>query len=197
MSCDKITVTHSGGAYDVVYTSFSQAVKELPEARVVVTDENVWAAWGHAFPQGCPVFRVPPGEGSKSLQCYGRLVEAMAEAGLDRGVSVVAIGGGVVGDLAGFVAATYMRGVAYVQVPTSLLAQVDSSVGGKVAVDTPQGKNLVGAFYPPRVVLIASETLKTLPRRHFTNGMAEVWKYGFILDAAFVDFLRASPPESP
>lgn len=195
VSRDKITVAHSAGAYDVVYTSFRQAMAELPEPRVVVTDNEVWAAWGDEFPKGTPVLRVPAGERSKSLECYGSLIEALAAKGVDRSVAVVAIGGGVVGDLAGFVAATFMRGVPYVQVPTSLLAQVDSSVGGKVAVDTPQGKNLVGAFYPPQKVFIACETLKTLPRRHFTNGMAEVWKYGFILDAGLVELLRRSPPE--
>jgi 3-dehydroquinate synthase len=103
----------------------------------------------------------------------------------------VALGGGVVGDLAGFVAATYMRGVPLVQIPTSLLAQVDSSVGGKVGIDLPEGKNMVGAFYPPERVSICTETLDTLSQREFDNGMAEVWKAGFILDRSLVDRLVA------
>lgn len=126
---------------------------------------------------------VPAGETAKSLStvqlCYGRL----AAHRLERRSFVVALGGGVVGDLAGFVAATYLRGVDFVQVPTTLLAQVDSSVGGKVGVNLQAGKNLVGAFYQPRLVLCDPDTLKTLPPREFRAGLAEVIKYGIIYDA--------------
>jgi len=127
---------------------------------------------------------VPAGEGSKCLAQLGALYEAFAAAALDRTASVVALGGGVVGDLAGFAAASYLRGVALVQVPTTLLAQVDSSVGGKTGIDLPAGKNLVGAFHQPRLVVVDVDTLRTLPERERRAGLAEVVKYGVIRDPA-------------
>ncbi len=121
------------------------------------------------------------GERMKSLRSAKRLYEQLLQAGLDRSSLLIVLGGGVLGDLGGFVAATYMRGIPYVQIPTTLLAQVDSSVGGKVAVDLPQGKNLVGAFHQPALVLIDPELLRTLPARHWRNGFAEMLKYGVAL----------------
>ncbi len=129
---------------------------------------------------------VPPGEASKSLSQADVLYAQAIVAGLDRNCPILALGGGVVGDLAGFVAATYLRGVPFLQVPTTLLSQVDSSVGGKVAVNHHLGKNLIGAFYQPQGVLIDPQTLLTLPQREFASGMAEVIKYGLIADAAFL-----------
>lgn len=133
---------------------------------------------------------VPPGENSKSLAQAAQLYSEAVRARLDRSGTVLALGGGVVGDLAGFVAATYLRGVRLVQVPTSLLAMVDSSVGGKTAVNLPEGKNLVGAFHQPAAVRIALATLDTLPYREFASGMAEVIKYGAIRDTALLDLLE-------
>jgi shikimate kinase/3-dehydroquinate synthase len=124
---------------------------------------------------------LPSGERIKSLRVAERLYAQLLKVGCDRGSLLVIIGGGVLGDLGGFVAATYMRGIPYVQIPTTLLAQVDSSVGGKVAVDLPQGKNLVGAFHQPRTTLVDPETLRTLPLRHWRNGFAEMLKYGAAL----------------
>ena len=126
---------------------------------------------------------VPPGETAKSLDTVQLCYDRLATHRLERKSFVIALGGGVVGDLAGFVAATYLRGVAFVQVPTTLLAQVDSSVGGKVGVNLKAGKNLVGTFYQPRLVLCDPETLRTLPPREFRAGLAEVIKYGIIYDA--------------
>jgi 3-dehydroquinate synthase len=126
---------------------------------------------------------VRAGEKSKRLQVVGHCLDRLAHARLERRSFVVALGGGVVGDLAGFVAATYLRGIAFVQVPTSLLAQVDSSVGGKVGVNLAAGKNLVGAFHQPRLVLCDVTTLRTLPRRELAAGFSEVVKYGVIRDA--------------
>jgi len=136
-------------------------------------------------------FDVPDGERSKSLAQAGRLYEALLAAGADRGSVVVALGGGVVGDLAGFVAATLLRGLPVVQVPTSLLAMVDSSVGGKTGVNVARGKNLVGAFHQPRLVWIDAATLATLPLRQRRAGMAEVVKHAAICDAALFDELEA------
>ena len=133
---------------------------------------------------------IPPGETSKTLTQAGQLYDGLLRAGLDRGSVVVALGGGVVTDLAGFVAATYMRGLAWVAVPTTLLAQVDASVGGKTAVDHPQCKNLIGAFHQPAAVLADVSTLSTLPAEEYRTGLAEVVKHAMIRDTALLDRLE-------
>ena len=132
----------------------------------------------------------PAGEGSKQLSTVGDMLGFLAQQGLTRSDFLVALGGGVTGDMAGFAAACYLRGVSFVQVPTSLLAQVDSSVGGKTAVDLPQGKNLAGAFHQPSLVLIDPDTLGTLPPLFFSDGMGEVIKYGCIRSRALFETLR-------
>ena len=146
-------------------------------------------------------FVMPAGEAEKTLERFGGALEALAAMRASRDATVVALGGGVVGDLAGFAAACWMRGVAFVQLPTTLLAMVDSSVGGKTAVDLPQGKNLVGAFHQPSAVIADTDTLATLPLRELRAGLAEVVKYGAIRDAGFfawiehhVDALLARDP---
>src|ERR1043166_5046283 len=138
---------------------------------------------------------IPSGEKSKNLRtvqdCYSRL----AAQRFERKSFIIALGGGVVGDVAGFIAATYLRGIPFIQIPTTLLAQVDSSVGGKVGVNLPAGKNLVGAFYQPRWVLCDLETLRTLPEREFRAGLAEVFKYGIIYDRRLFANLNAICPK--
>ncbi|WP_462115581.1 3-dehydroquinate synthase [Lysobacter xanthus] len=134
---------------------------------------------------------MPPGESEKTLDRWREVLNALAALGATRDAAVVALGGGVVGDLAGFAAAAWMRGIDVVQMPTTLLAMVDSSVGGKTAVDLPAGKNLVGAFHPPRAVIADTATLATLPDRELRAGLAEVVKYGAIFDAAFLDRLES------
>jgi 3-dehydroquinate synthase len=133
---------------------------------------------------------LPPGEETKDLAHFGRLAEAVLELGIERGTMLVALGGGVVGDITGFAAATLLRGIDFVQIPTTLLALVDSSVGGKTALNARAGKNLIGAFYQPRLVLADTDTLATLPRRELLAGYAETVKYGLIRDAAFFDWLE-------
>ena len=135
---------------------------------------------------------VPAGEDAKTLDVAARCWDAFVDAGLDRTSTVVALGGGAVGDLAGFVAATYMRGMNFVQVPTTVLAQVDASIGGKTAIDHPRAKNLVGAFHQPRLVLVDPLTAITLPERDFRSGLAEIVKHGIVLDAAYFDDLERS-----
>ena len=135
---------------------------------------------------------VEAGEKSKSIQQCDDLWQKMMELKADRSSVVVALGGGVVGDLAGFVAAGFMRGIPFIQIPTSLMAQVDSSVGGKTGVNLPQGKNLVGAFHQPEFVLIQTTTLETLDDANFCAGMAEVTKYGMIMDTDFFEFLESN-----
>lgn len=163
---------------------------------VVITDETVAALHGEtalaslaAAGLDAALLTVPPGEGSKSFAELERVLDQLLARGLDRSDVVVALGGGVVGDLAGLAAALYMRGIDFVQVPTTLLAQVDSSVGGKTAIDTPRGKNLVGAFHQPRLVLADIDVLATLPPRQLRSGWAEVLKHGLICDAGFFDWL--------
>ncbi|MDN2567649.1 3-dehydroquinate synthase [Aquibium sp. A9E412] len=172
----------------------------LPGARAaVVTDRTVathhLAALSEALAAAgiaAQTVTVEPGERSKSFATLERVVEALLAARLERGDAVVALGGGVVGDLAGFAAAIVRRGMALVQVPTSLLAQVDSSVGGKTGINTPHGKNLVGAFHQPRLVLADTQVLDTLPLREFRAGYAEVVKYGLIDRPDFFAWLEAN-----
>lgn len=141
-------------------------------------------------------FNAPEGEGAKNLDWTNKAYDALAEWGLRRNGAIVAVGGGVVGDWAGFVAATWMRGVAFVQVPTTLLAMVDSSVGGKVGVNHARAKNLIGAFHQPIRVLVDADCLQTLPPRELRAGMAEVVKYGVIADADFFAWLQANATKS-
>jgi 3-dehydroquinate synthase len=141
------------------------------------------------------MIEIPDGEEYKNIATLSGVYDALIEAGLDRKSFIVALGGGVVGDLAGFAAATYMRGIPFVQVPTSLLAQVDSSVGGKTAIDHPRGKNLIGAFFQPRLVVIDVGTISTLPDREYRAGLAEVVKYGIAIDLPFFDSLEQHAEE--
>jgi 3-dehydroquinate synthase len=134
---------------------------------------------------------LPPGEETKDLDHFGRLAEDLLAIGIERGTMLLALGGGVVGDVAGFAAATLLRGIGFVQIPTTLLAQVDSSVGGKTGINTRIGKNLIGAFYQPRLVLADTSVLASLPRRELLAGYAEIVKYGLIRSAGFYDWLEA------
>ncbi len=164
---------------------------------LVITDTNVGKIYADKLEEiiektgrQASVYTVQAGETSKSLETAEKVYTKAIEAGLDRKSAIIALGGGVVGDLAGFAAATYMRGVPFLQIPTSLLAQVDSSVGGKVAVNHQLGKNLIGAFYQPKQVFIDLDCLSTLPRRELSTGLGEVVKYGVISDESFFSYLE-------
>src|SRR3954471_2527969 len=164
---------------------------------VIITDSNVDELYsepiGDALQEAgaqVDILVAEAGEQSKSPDVAADLWEQMLDQGTDRKTVVIALGGGVVGDLAGFVAATFTRGLRFVQVPTTLLAQVDSSVGGKVGVNLPRGKNMVGAFWQPRGVIIDVSVLATLPEREYRAGLAEVVKYGVIQDADFFSYLE-------
>ena len=171
-----------------------------PSRRVIiVTDENVAALWLENLETVLTRANyhistrvLTPGEQTKSLDQIAALTDWILESGVDRKTTVIALGGGVIGDLAGFAAAITLRGLPFVQIPTTLLAQVDSSVGGKTAVDTRQGKNLIGAFYQPRLVLADTDTLITLPARQVAAGYAEVIKYGLINDLGFFEWCEAN-----
>jgi 3-dehydroquinate synthase len=186
MSHITLPVTHPEGQYEVlVGRGLLPRVRQLAGiegALAVITDEHVGPLYAHVVPDTAVVITVPAGEQHKTLATVNSMYEQLLAAGIDRSGTVLALGGGVVGDMAGFAAATYMRGIRLVQCPTSLLAMVDSSVGGKTGVDLPQGKNLVGAFKQPTAVLADLDAFATLPAVEFANGMAELIKHGLIGD---------------
>ncbi len=162
----------------------------------LITNPTVGEIYGEllqrALPHNVDVFEVEDGEEYKTLESYTTLIDNLIQHRYKRDSSILALGGGVIGDLAGFVAATYLRGVRLIQVPTTLLAQVDSSIGGKTAVNHIRGKNLIGAFHQPEAVVIDITTLDSLPQRIYVEGLAEVVKYGLILDAEFLRWLESN-----
>ena len=195
------TVTHATGRYDVhvapgIAAEAATRIASLMPGRrlVVVTDATIRARLTEAgvWPQlDAPVLVVPAGEAAKSRNEWVRLTDQLLALELGRDSALVAIGGGSVGDLTGFVAATFLRGIPFVQIPTTLLAMVDASVGGKVGVDTTAGKNLVGAFHPPVLVLADPALLATLPDRIYREGLAEALKHGLVADAAYFEWIVA------
>ena len=169
-------------------------INEIYDNVLVISDENVYKTQLNKFidllgAKFVSEYIVPAGEGSKCIETFERILEHGLKAGLTRKSLVIAVGGGVVGDLSGYVAASYMRGIDFIQVPTTLLAQVDSSIGGKTGINLGTYKNVVGAFYQPQFTFINVSALRTLPDDQFRNGMSEVVKYGFIYDYEFIDYL--------
>lgn len=173
------------------------AKRNIAKRFAVIADDRVAELYGDVLMKSlsdggvkAELITFPQGEASKNLNTLGNLASRLAALGFDRKDGVIGFGGGVTGDLAGFLASSYMRGIEFIQVPTTLLAQVDSSVGGKTGVDIPEGKNLVGAFYQPKAVYIDQMVLKTLPEEELLGGLAEVIKYGVIRDEEFFGFLK-------
>jgi 3-dehydroquinate synthase len=174
----------------------------LPQPRVaLVTSDVIWPLYGKALSTDLRNANInviptilPDGESHKGWPALNMIFDALLEHACDRKTTLIALGGGVIGDITGFAAATYQRGVPFIQIPTTLLAQVDSSVGGKTAINHARGKNMIGAFYQPQVVLADTDALTTLPEREFRAGLAEVIKYGLILDAKFFDWLEKNLP---
>ena len=199
----KLTVNLKENSYPIyikngILTKSGEYISQIFKGQkiMIISDDNVFPLYGQQVTDSlkdyeCHSLVLPHGEPTKNFQSLPKIYTAMLDAKLTRSDLVIALGGGVIGDLAGFAAASYLRGVKLVQIPTSLLAQVDSSVGGKVAVDLPQGKNLVGAFYQPKMVLIDPDVLNTLPEHFIKDGMGEVIKYGCIKDAGLFDRLCA------
>src|SRR5262249_12195128 len=202
---ERLRVELGDRAYDIVVgsrliESAGREIQPLLRRRqvVIISDETVAR---HYLPQlrdslsetgiAHHTVLLPPGEETKDLDHFGRMAEEILAFGIERGTMLVALGGGVVGDLTGFAAATLLRGIDFVQIPTTLLAQVDSSVGGKTGINTSTGKNLIGAFYQPRLVLADTLVLASLPRRELLAGYAETVKYGLIRDAGFFAWLEA------
>lgn len=173
--------------------------KSIGNRYCVIADDRVAELYGEALLKSlseagvvAKLLTFPHGESNKNLSTVATLASSLAKLGFDRKDAIIAFGGGVSGDIAGFLASSYMRGIPFVQIPTTLLAQVDSSVGGKTGVDIPEGKNLVGAFYQPKAVYIDIEVLQTLPADELLGGLAEVIKYGVIRDQEFFNFLKTS-----
>lgn len=200
---DKLYVDLGANSYDIFITdSFSGLAESLgginaPEKLLIVTDTNVERLYSEEVKEAlssagydCAVYAFPAGEENKCMDSILGICGACMEHGLDRRSMIVALGGGVVGDMAGFAAAIYMRGIDFVQIPTTLLSQSDSSVGGKTGIDFRSGKNILGAFHQPKLVYINVSTLKTLPEREFVSGMGEVIKHGIIRDAEFYRFIK-------
>jgi 3-dehydroquinate synthase len=196
-----IRVTSSSGPYTIhcgegVLSRAASLINRITDSTgtFVLSSPNVWQHWGRALARLIPGARNPiifdDRESAKRLKTVEGIARDLVHVGADRSGVVVAIGGGVVGDVAGFAAATYLRGVRLVHIPTTVVAQVDSAIGGKTGVDLPEGKNLVGAFYPPKLVIADPVFLRTLPHREFRSGLFEVIKYGVIADAKLFDFLE-------
>ena len=188
----RIPVKSPMSSYEITIERGALAGFELAGRCAIVTNTTLAPLYGETLFRRLPdgvLVTIPDGEQYKTLDTVGQLYVKFVKAGLDRGSTVIAFGGGVVGDTAGFAAATYMRGVRLVQIPTTLLAMVDSSVGGKVGVDLPQGKNLVGAFKQPDAVLIDPDVLKTLPEREWRCGAAEAIKHALIADPGLLDLI--------
>lgn len=193
-----IAVRHGAGAYPVIVGTGigAELQRHLDEVHhgvpvAVIADESVLAALGSPLP-GAPAFTFPAGERFKQRDTWARLTDELLEAGLDRRTVIVAFGGGVTTDLGGFVAATFLRGVPWVAIPTTTLAMIDAAIGGKTGVDTDRGKNLVGAFHPPTAVIADTDVLRTLPDRAFREGLAEAVKHAAILDAGYGGWMEAN-----
>lgn len=199
----KLTMQLKKNSYDIILKRGCLAnlnqFTNLANRRVfIVTDSGVPAQYAQTVLDQCAngqICRIPQGEGSKCLKVYGQILEQMLAFGMTRKDLVVAVGGGVVGDLAGFCAATYMRGVDFINCPTTTLSQIDSSIGGKTAIDLGDTKNIVGAFWQPKVVLVDPDVLDTLPRRQYVNGLAEAVKEGLIADAELFGLFECEHPE--
>ena len=195
----KYEVVAGSGLLETLAPRIERAAGRLPRRVFVVTSAEIWALWGEAFLSSfaeAPVtLFLEPGEKHKTMASVEKLLRQMAAAGGDRGSLVIAFGGGIVGDVGGFLAAIFMRGIPFVQVPTTLLAQVDSSVGGKVGVNLPEGKNLVGNFHQPRAVFADIGVLGTLPDRELRAGLMESVKAGIIRDRTLVRFMEEHADE--
>jgi len=195
----KYDVMAGGGLIEALGPRIERVVGRLPRRVFVLTSAPIWALWSEAFLSSFaepPItLFLEPGEAHKTLKSVERLLREMADAGGDRGSLLIAFGGGIVGDVGGFLAAIYMRGIPYIQVPTTFLAQVDSSVGGKVGVNLPEGKNLVGNFHHPRAVFADIGVLGTLPERELKAGLMESLKAGIIRDRALVRYMELQVDE--
>ena len=194
------TITTNTGGYPLIlgvkaltYLTSMLNNHGLPKPNLIISDTNIAPLWSNKLGRqlSIPVFSIPDGESHKTLETVHNIYDQFLLHDLDRSSLVLVVGGGVVGDIAGFAAATYMRGIRWVNIPTTLLSMIDASIGGKVGVDLPQGKNMIGAFHPPEMVLADPETLTTLPDNEYKAGLAEVIKHGIIADAELFSLVQS------
>ena len=194
------TITTNTGGYPLIlgvkaltYLTSMLNNHGLPKPNLIISDTNIAPLWSNKLGRqlSIPVFSIPDGESHKTLETVHNIYDQFLLHDLDRSSLVLVVGGGVVGDIAGFAAATYMRGIRWVNIPTTLLSMIDASIGGKVGVDLPQGKNMIGAFHPPEMVLADPETLTTLPDNEYKAGLAEVIKHGIIADAELFSLVNS------
>lgn len=194
------TITTNTGGYPLIlgvkaltYLTSMLNNHGLPKPNLIISDTNIAPLWSNKLGQqlSIPVLSIPDGESQKTLETVHNIYDQFLLHDLDRSSLVLVVGGGVVGDIAGFAAATYMRGIRWVNIPTTLLSMIDASIGGKVGVDLPQGKNMIGAFHPPEMVLADPETLTTLPDNEYKAGLAEVIKHGIIADAELFSLVNS------
>ena len=195
----QVQLTHK--TYDIfIEHGVLQRVGEFTDLNrkvLIISDDGVPREYAETVLKQCPkgtVHIVKQGEGAKSFPVYESLCKTLLEQGFSRTDLIIALGGGVIGDLSGFVAATYLRGIEFINIPTTTLSQIDSSIGGKVAINLENVKNIVGSFYHPSVVLIDPDTLRTLPKRHFVNGLIEALKAGLIYDETILDLFEQYDP---
>jgi 3-dehydroquinate synthase len=194
----KYDVVTGSGLLETLAPRIERVMGRLPRRVFVLTSPQIWALWHgmqQSFDQAPVLLFLPPGEQHKTMKSVERLLREMVQAGGDRSSLLIAFGGGIVGDVGGFVAATFMRGISYIQAPTTFLAQVDSSVGGKVGVNLPEGKNLAGNFLQPRAVFADIDVLGTLPDRELRAGMMESVKAGIIRDRGLLRFMEEHADE--
>lgn len=182
LASSELLVPHVTGRTVAIVTNATVAAHHLAPVQAALARVQI-------VPQ---VIQLPDGEAHKDWQTLNQIFDALLAAKCDRSTVLIALGGGVIGDITGFAAAVYQRGIRFIQMPTTLLAQVDSSVGGKTAINHPLGKNMIGAFHQPVAVIADTDTLATLPKREYASGLAEVVKYGFIVDRAFLDWVEAN-----
>lgn len=199
----ELTVKSLLGNYDVLIESgLLKRLNHYLDSNlyyVIIADDQIPQTYINSVKDACPnhlLIHFPAGETSKSMNEFARIIDILVDHNIKKDAVVIAVGGGVTGDLAGFVASVYSRGISFIQIPTTLLAQIDSSVGGKVAINTANAKNIIGSIYPPKKVLIDPLTLQTLDKRQISAGMAEMIKYGMIADKAFFEKIKNEDPYS-
>lgn len=199
----ELTVKSLLGNYDVLIESgLLKRLNHYLDSNlyyVIIADDQIPQTYINSVKDACPnhlLIHFPAGETSKSMNEFARIIDILVDHNIKKDAVIIAVGGGVTGDLAGFVASVYSRGISFIQIPTTLLAQIDSSVGGKVAINTANAKNIIGSIYPPKKVLIDPLTLQTLDKRQISAGMAEMIKYGMIADKAFFEKIKNEDPYS-
>ena len=193
MNCNSINIQHASKICIVDFVNFEEIFNQIPQDAYWITDSKIYSLWQNNWPKNLNWYVLPSDERTKSFESYLQCIEWLFSQNADRNTTLVALGGGVITDLVGYVASSYKRGVNYYAIPTTLLGQVDASIGGKVGINLRYGKNLIGSFYPPEKILLCLDFLETLDLRQFNSGSAEIWKYAFIYKPELLHYLMDQP----